>query len=131
MPSPATETHPLGAWLRKLFPGVSVKTYWTRHGIFVDDLIIPAEVQRKGLKGLAPEIAAYAKKYADYSGESIIGKVGPPEGYSTDRARLIKYYTRYGAAWDENRGWMVYPPRRANKRYEPLARGMEKYEGIL
>lgn len=121
--------HPLGKWIESRYPGVQCKTIFCRWGIYIDHFVV--EVPSGSLSNTAYKVLRDCFRYANWSGETICGEPRAPDGYQSSAERLIKLYTRCGAAWDEDKGLMMYPPERANSGYQPLARGSEKYEGIL
>ena len=121
--------HPLGAWIEVRFPGVKLRSTYCIQGIFLDGLEV--EQQAAGLGSITWRVMEEVKRYARWSGETILGGVSPAGQSPISRERLIRLYIRCGGAWDEDRGLVVYPPERAGKVHEILARGLEKYEGIL
>lgn len=118
--------HPLGEYLEEMFPGITIAVYWTPYGLYVDDFVIPAEVQSTSY-----QVLRTALKYADYSGETLYGSLDGLPGYPDRRRALRRLYEIIGGGYDEKNNVVVYPPERAWVRYEPLNRGEEKYLGIL
>jgi hypothetical protein len=88
--------HPMGEYLRDLFPGIDVAVFTRGKALYIENAIVPDAAQSPSLSSVGTKILLLMTDFADYADIPLIVNAEPVEGYGTDPERLMRVYARWG-----------------------------------